>query len=600
MTLSVRDAAGNSASTSITIILNTPPEPTVAIVIVPRARIVTPFPPRPTAGSPLDPGLGQNKPSQFAFVSEPPETRGFSISPADPPVSSEPVSAPVTASPVLWGGAAAGLIGAAMVVAMEAQRKRKEEEARLIAEMHLLNAEMRAKEKQEALLIAQRREAAAFLAALAAENAAQTKLEEEEEAWLEKKMARDEAMFGRGLSTPKGSEQSGLAALAAVIGAARVQREYEEPAGGKGSGLAMPVAQVARTNSNDDKPWWQKFIDAGKSFVDGVWNSAKSFFGSVLAFGKISSSNATATPTRILPTPEIHVVMNPTQIPIPTHTPSFTPSSALDFQGYKKTGPLTPWEASVGGRQAWIAHQMYPLRNDYEFWAGGIELNTEPPWAGQQSLINTPIPMVLKNNQFGWYIPENGQLIVKPVPNQDDWWNKYARTSENIVWISDIMKYTNNRIPFVCGDVPDWLYFMSGHNLQLELPEVSAKYSNRWPRASYAWVTMFNDPAHSNNTNFLDVRAIDNEFLFTDQNIPELGETIVTQFGNNPLSESPLDATHVVEVVEINGYKLDQIVVIEGNPSANTLTYNTLDDLIDSLSGDGLNFIVYGHPNLAP
>ena len=243
---------------------------------------------------------------------------------------------------------------------------------------------------------------------------------------------------------------------------------------------------------------------------------------------------------------------------------------------------------------------MHSLRNDFEFWAGGIELNTEPPWAGQPSLINMPIPMVLKNDQFGWYVPENGQLIVKPVPNQDDWWNKYARTSENVVWISDIMKYTNNRIPFVCGDVPDWLYFMSGHNLQLELPEVSAKYSNRWPRASYAWVTMFNDPAHSNNTNFLDVRAIDNEFLFTDQNIPELGETIVTQFGNNPLSESPLDATHVVEVVEINGYKLDQVVVIEGNPSANTLTYNTLGDLIDSLSGEGLNFIVYGHPNLSP
>jgi hypothetical protein len=186
LTLSVRDAAGNAAETSIIITLNTPrPEPTQARLVIlptrtPTPRLVVP------ALAPPEPGLAQSKPSLFTFVSEPPETRGFSSPPENPPASEPPVSAQTTASPVLWGGAAAGLIGAAMVVAMEAQRKRKEEEARAIAEMHRLNAEMRAKEKQEALLIAQRRETAALLAAMAAEPVID-KLDDEEEAWLEKK-----------------------------------------------------------------------------------------------------------------------------------------------------------------------------------------------------------------------------------------------------------------------------------------------------------------------------------------------------------------------------------------------------------------------------
>ena len=64
---------------------------------------------------------------------------------------------------------------------------------------------------------------------------------------LKKKMARDEAMFGKGMGVAKVTEQTNLAALAAAIGAARVQREYEEPdiaKGGKGAGLAMLVNQT--------------------------------------------------------------------------------------------------------------------------------------------------------------------------------------------------------------------------------------------------------------------------------------------------------------------------------------------------------------------
>ena len=174
LTLSVRDAAGNTAETSIIITLNTPPkpEPTQARIII---RTPTPRPVVPMIAPP-ESGLTQNKPSLFTFISQPPETKGQSIQSAIQPPTSEPTAAQTTASPVLWGGAAAGLIGAATYMALEAQRKRKEEEARQIAEMHRINAEMRAKEKQEALLIAQRREAAEYTALLAAMEAEKPKI----------------------------------------------------------------------------------------------------------------------------------------------------------------------------------------------------------------------------------------------------------------------------------------------------------------------------------------------------------------------------------------------------------------------------------------
>jgi hypothetical protein len=175
LTLTARDAAGNQSTTSLSIILNTPPEPTSVAVIVPRARVVTPFPPRPTAGTPLDTGLAQRQPSRLTFESQPPEPQRALVQPVQSMNSTQPARAQATVPPVLWGGAAAGLIGAAMVVAMEAQRKRKEEEARAIAEMNRINADSRAREKgyqSHADMVEKQRQAAwdaAFLEAVAAE-----------------------------------------------------------------------------------------------------------------------------------------------------------------------------------------------------------------------------------------------------------------------------------------------------------------------------------------------------------------------------------------------------------------------------------------------
>jgi hypothetical protein len=152
---------------------------------------------------------------------------------------------------------------------MEAQRKRKEEEARQIAEMQRLNRDSRAREKGYASyedMVEKERKAAwdaAFLAAVAAEQKRKKEksavIGDDEDAWLKKKAAQDKSTFGVGLSAPKESEPPDLAALAAAIGAARVQREYEE------------TAKV-----QDNKPWWQEAWDSTKmAIITGVYQSAR-------------------------------------------------------------------------------------------------------------------------------------------------------------------------------------------------------------------------------------------------------------------------------------------------------------------------------------
>jgi hypothetical protein len=290
------------------------PEPTQTRQVILPTRTPSPRPALP-AVQPPDPGLEQKPPSIVAFNSQPPETRGYSSAPENPSASGQPVSAQTTASPVLWGGAAAGLIGAAMVVAMEAQRKRKEDEARQIAEMNKINADSRAREKGyasyadmvakeqkaawdaaflEALAAEQGRkkavEQAALLGVMAAEEAERARAEDEvEKAWLEKKMARDELMFGKGMGPAKEPDQFSLAGLTATVGAARVQREYEEPEKektGNRAWIAMPATQLLLGDlTNDGKPWWQKIID-----------DVKSFLGAMITVGNVKSSNPNIIP----------------------------------------------------------------------------------------------------------------------------------------------------------------------------------------------------------------------------------------------------------------------------------------------------------------
>ncbi len=193
-----------------------------------------------------------------------------------------------------------------------------------------------------------------------------------------------------------------------------------------------------------------------------------------------------------------------------------------------------------------------------------------------------------------------GQLGVINVPDTSIWINnKFSSTKEGAKPISQIFEYTNNRIPFVCGDVPDWLYYMNGHNLQTEFPKIAGEYpGGRWPRASYAWVKLFFSNTHPVKQNYVDLRLINtNTYQFTDENLPELGDALVTQFGNDVMSTLAGDATHVVSVAEINGYGLDQIIVVEGNSSANSLTFVTLKQVIDREGGQ-MQYIIYGHPIL--
>ena len=434
LTLSVRDAAGNTAETSISITLNTPrPEPTQTRLTILPTRTPTPRPVVPLIG-PAEPGLEQKQPFLFTFISEPPDTRGFSISPENPSASAELVSTQTTASPVLWGGAAAGLIGAAMVVAMEAQRKRKEEEARQIAEMHRLNAEMRAREKQEALLIAQRRETAALLAAMAAEGAAQAKLEDEEQAWLEKKMARDEAMFGQGTGTTNNDGQSGLAALAAATGAARVQKEYEEPNSGKGAGLARVVPYDKQLDDKPPDPWYIKILKEIVFAISGLYGGYLSTLDPK-NFNKTVGSSSLQPQKIITPTLNLTPTNTIESTPTVTPTPAFMQMRVLADALKLREQPSVfsePYLRLISkGEIILVAPNASPAYNDGFKWLPVTyhdpTINSRAIAASPQFLnplsnfVRTAVqgePIIYANHVSGWEEKHIGNDFV-PYPNTD-------------------------------------------------------------------------------------------------------------------------------------------------------------------------------------
>ena len=173
--------------------------------------------------------------------------------------------------------------------------------------------------------------------------------------------------------------------------------------------------------------------------------------------------------------------------------------------------------------------------------------------------------------------------------------NVWSSTFQGRVPISDIFNNTGNKIPFVCGDGPDWLHYANGINLQEEIPEISRNYpGGRWPRASYAWLEVLYHPNHIGNTHIQDMQGVGDSFRFTEDNLPELGDTLVMQFSNNVADLS--GANHVVSIVEVHGDTLDKIMIFEGNPAHNTSVIHSLDESLRE-AGD-VRYIIYGYPNL--
>ena len=230
----------------------------------------------------------------------------------------------------------------------------------------------------------------------------------------------------------------------------------------------------------------------------------------------------------------------------PTLTSTPTPT-IIPYQSYKTIGPLTSFEATVGGPVAHNADILLSNADDYYFWGTNdkYENNSYPPLAGIS--IKLPMPILTSDMHLPW-----GS-------------------------ISDVYEYTGGKTPFVCGDIPDWAYYMAGYNLQLLLPDVSELYPNRWPRSSYGYLTML---YQANNQHIWNVMENPDK-IFVADDVPELGDVVITQFDNEP--GSILGASHVVVVFKINGYSPDKIFIIEGNPDEGTIVLHSLAELINRL-----------------
>jgi len=246
---------------------------------------------------------------------------------------------------------------------------------------------------------------------------------------------------------------------------------------------------------------------------------------------------------------------------MPTTTPLIAP-----WQSYKTIGTLTPWEASVGVQMAYNAHLLLEQANDFYFWSdsdsGG---NTNPPLPTNYDK-NLPISHNPNSYKRSWY----------DIPN--------------------VFEYTGGKIPFVCGDVLDITHSMTGYNLQTQFPEVSTQYPNRWARSSYGYEYLLQKIAIGEiegKREVWNIQTEGNNHSFTPENIPELGDFVVTKTGKD--LDIP-DAEHVVFVAEVHGLTPRQIIIIEGNPDDGTLVKHTLEELKNRIPD--LKYIIYGHADL--
>jgi hypothetical protein len=506
---------------------------------VPNAPTYTPAPtrtalPTPTHLTSLIPNTSHLTP-ETAIPSRTPVVSAFGAFPT--PILDRQSPIPQSTNPqssVLWGTAAVAAIGAATAYALEQRRKRKEEEARQRAEAAAEAARRNAAE--EARKVHNWLQGKAMLDA---------QLREAEKAGASQEQIA--ALRQTGLTKGLGTALAATAvAIRLLVEKNRAQSENSHPpvSGGGGKALASLVRQPypdSLTPANDEPPtFWDKL----KQLWDTFWNWVT---------GK--SKPAIATPSPTLPPSQIFITHEPT----PTATP-YPTSTPIPYQQYKTIGTLTEWELRVGGPVAHNAHQLLAQASQFYFWS-----NSDP---GQN--FDPPIPL---NYDQTFPIPRD------PVAYKRSWHDT-----------NNVYEYTGSRVPFVCGDVPDWAYFMAGYNLQQMFPQ-EGLYPNRWPRSAYGYLTMLSKGGtlhifKTGSQTFVD--------------IPELGDVMIVQtssdWGTVWDSKLKVGAEHVVLVSEVHGNTLDQVFVIEGNPSDGTIVQHTVQELIQRVPN--INYLIYGHPNI--
>jgi len=137
LALSAVDALGNSDSVTITIRLEAEPPVVPPVVIVNTSRTAT-----PTATSQSTGGVSLSPTAR-------PTATGGTVTFGSVDSSGEAAAQAEGSPNLLWGAAAAGLIGAITAVVLDERRKRKEEEARQLAEAQAKAAALNAAEEQK-------------------------------------------------------------------------------------------------------------------------------------------------------------------------------------------------------------------------------------------------------------------------------------------------------------------------------------------------------------------------------------------------------------------------------------------------------------------
>lgn len=445
----------------------------------------------------------------------------------------ESTSTPIATSNILWGAVAAAAVGMTLA---EWQKRREEEEKQRQSERPNTAGRKKYEEKMRMKRI------------IGESQALMNQRKQEKEKQNAVSSARWNGIAKIELAKQKAKQIAVSAARWAGI--AKLEQEKQKANVGGSKGLASPVPQDPNPPDkyNDGvSTWWDIF--------DGDWWKSNEPWPA--PFGpKWESPKPVATQTTAIQTAWAHITQTvqaiPTSTLIPTHTS--TPP-APNYQIYKSTGPLTPWEATVGGQVAHNAHLLLAQANDFYFWSNDDPgTNSNPPKPLNYDYVNKP-PISLNPNDYNYNAP---------------WGN--------------VLQYTGGRIPFVCGDVPDHAYLNAGYDLQQIIP--LTEYQNHWPSSSYGYMTML-----SNQGN-LNIYTVGNNPNFG--TVPELGDVIITQTSND--WGNPHGAGHVVVVGEVHGNTPSQIIIIDGNATQGTLEQYTVQELIDR--NPDLQYLLYGHPDL--
>ncbi|MFZ5883417.1 MAG: hypothetical protein ACOYYI_06545 [Chloroflexota bacterium] len=399
--------------------------------------------------------------------------------------------------------------------------------------------------------------------------------------WIEQQEAADAAFVQQMLAAQQAAEQKRRAEEAKARQQAwqsyrAGEREIYPAAPKTGAYKRAALAKDVPPPPEEKKCGWNPLCWIGKG-IEWIGNQVKSWF----------------QPQPPVPTPSISAIQTQavqtvvaqftqTAQAMPTHTPTATPASTpIPYPQYKSVGSLTEWELRVGGQVAHNAHQLLAQASQFYFWGtGAIENNQYPPLAGQN--LSQPMPRLSAETHFSW-------------------------PGLNGTTIPDVYEYTKGRTPFVCGDVVDWAYFMAGYNLQTAIDkgvaggfvsQSSAYPGNRWPRSAYGYERMFQIirlGGLEGKSEIWNVQTNGNNYSFTSENVPELGDILVTKTSSD--LQDP-NADHVVLVAEVHGLTPDQIIIIEGNPDDGTIVKHTLEELKNRIPG--LTYIIYGHANLTP